>query len=153
MNSKTKLNLALLCNLLLMLCSCANSKHTYTSNCDVDQAFKRVTYANLLDSLSFYDGRYVETTGLYIEGKEQSALYSVDAIATTGSNKALWVNFSQDCPLYLAGTQQGFFEYNNGGFTQINNKQVRIRGRIDTRNKGHLNQYRACLDRVSLIEL
>jgi len=153
MDSKINLKIVLVSNLLILLCSCSNSKHIYTSNCDIDQVFKPVTYANLLDSLNFYNGRYIETTGLYIEGKEQSALYSDSELVKTDADKALWVNFSQDCPLYLQGTQQGFFEYNNGGFTQINNKHVRIRGRIDLRNKGHLNQYRACLDRVSLIEL
>ena len=153
MNSKMRPNIVLIGSLIVLCYACSNSKHTYTSNCDIDQAFKQVTYANLIDSLNFYDGRYVETTGLYIEGKEQSALYSNSNMITAGGNNALWVNFSQDCPLYLKGTQQGFFEYNNGGFTQISNKQVRIRGRIDLHNRGHLNQYRACLDRVSLIEL
>ncbi|MDB5031674.1 hypothetical protein [Mucilaginibacter sp.] len=122
------------------------------SDCDNDIAFKHVTYTHLIDSLKFYDQKYIEITGKYQEGKEQSALFN-DSLYLPKPNTGLWVNFSQDCPLYLSGTRIGFFEYNNGGFTRINNKVVKIRGKLDIHNKGHLKQYKGCIDRVSFIEL
>ncbi|MDB4924615.1 hypothetical protein [Mucilaginibacter sp.] len=122
------------------------------SDCDNDIAFKHVTYAHLIDSLKFYDQKYIEITGKYQEGKEQSALFN-DSLYLPKPNTGLWVNFSQDCPLYLSGTRIGFFEYNNGGFTRINNKVVKIRGKLDIHNKGRLKQYKGCIDRVSFIEL
>ncbi|MDB5010859.1 MAG: hypothetical protein JWQ06_1648 [Mucilaginibacter sp.] len=123
------------------------------SDCDVEQKFKRVSYTNLVDSLAYYDQQYVEITGRYLEDKWKSALYNDGTYINSDNKKALWVNFSQDCPLYLTGTHTGFFEYNNGRFIQINNKRVRIRGKVDIHNQGHLKQYKGCIDRVSLIEL
>jgi hypothetical protein len=132
--------------------SCTSRKNIYMSDCDSGIAFKQVTYTHLIDSLKFYDQKYIEISGKYQEGKDQSALFN-DSLYLPKPNTGLWVNFSQDCPLYLSGTRIGFFEYNNGGFTRINNKVVKIRGKLDIHNKGHLKQYKGCIDRVSFIEL
>jgi len=138
--------------IVFIMGACSPDKKTYTSDCDDEQTFKKVSFTHLLDSLSYYDQQYIEVTGVYREGKEQSALYD-QAAAIPVNNKAIWVNFSQECELYLVGTRIGLFEYNDGKFTQMNNKLLRIRGKVDTHNKGHLNQYKGCIDRVSLIEL
>lgn len=138
--------------LFMMLQACTGSKKIYTSDCDNDIRFKHVEYRHLIDSLPYYDKKYIEVSGRYEEGKEQSALFN-DSLYINQPKKALWVNFSQDCPLYLAGTHVGFFEYSNGGFTRINNKKIRIRGRLDLHNRGYLKQYKACIDHVSFIEL
>ncbi|MCC8425594.1 hypothetical protein [Mucilaginibacter sp. UR6-11] len=137
----------------VILGSCTGDKKIYTSDCDNSVTFKPVTYAHLIDSLRYYDKKYIEISGgKYREGKEQSALFN-DSLYMPAPSTALWVNFSQDCPLYLSGTRVGFFEYSNGGYTSINNKKVRIRGRLDLHNHGYLKQYKGCIDRVSFIEL
>jgi hypothetical protein len=141
---------ALLLNVAII--ACTGNKKIYTSNCDNNIIFKHVAYAHLIDSLAYYDKKYVEVSGRYEEGKQESALFN-DSLFMSKPNTALWVNFSQDCPLYLAGTHIGFFEYNNGAFTQINKKKVVIRGKLDVHNKGNLKQYKACIDHVSFIEL
>ena len=138
--------------ILFIIGACNTDKKIYTSDCDDEQTFKRVSFTHLLDSLSYYNGQYVEVTGIYREGKERSALFE-QGTAIAINKKAIWVNFSQECELYLVGTRIGLFDYNNGRFTQMNNKLLRIRGKVDARNKGHLNQYKGCIDRVSLIEL
>jgi hypothetical protein len=135
-----------------LLTSCANGKKVYISNCDANMVFKQVTYAHLIDSLAFYDNKYVEIVGKYQEGKEESALFN-DSLYMAKPNTALWVNFSQDCPLYLSGTHTGFFEYDDGGYAHINNKRVRLRGKLDLRNRGYQKQYKGCIDHVSFIEL
>lgn len=132
--------------------SCTSGKKIYMSDCDEDITFKHVDYTHLIDSLAYYDQKYIEVSGIYREGKALSALFN-DAAYTVQPDKALWVNFSTDCPLYLSGTRVGFFEYNNGGFTRIKNKKVKIRGKLDLHNKGSQNQYKGCIDRVSFIEL
>jgi len=137
---------------LLIIAACTSGKKVYLSGCDAGQTFKRISYTHLVDSIAYYDQQYVEITGRYQEGKEMSAIYN-DSTFVNQDNKALWVNFSQDCPLYLSGTQKGLFEDSNGAFTQINNKKVRIRGKVDVHNQGHLKRYKGCIDRVSLIEL
>lgn len=139
--------------LLPALQSCSHKKKVYQSNCNIDKTFKLVTFKQLIDHLSDYDRQYIEVSGRYEEGKGLSALFSDSLFAGKSDPNALWVNFSQDCPLYLTGTHKGLFEYVDGSFSQINNKPVVIRGMIDLHNKGYRNRCKATIDRVSLVKL
>jgi hypothetical protein len=106
-----------------------------------------------MDSLDNYDQKYIEVSGTYEEDKELSALYNDSLFVDHSSKNALWVDFSQECPLYLTGTHKGLFEYNDGKFTQLDNKTITIRGVIDTHSKGYLKKYRATIERVSFVKL
>lgn len=146
-------NIIFICVIPAIAASCKSSKKTYKSDCDVNVTFKRVPFTKLIDSIGNYDQEYVEVSGTYREAKEKSALYN-DSLFTDHSDKhALWINFSQDCPLYLEGTRTGLFEATDGDFTSINNKTITVRGRIDVHNTGHLGHYKATMDRVSLVRL
>jgi hypothetical protein len=133
--------------------SCTNNKKIYKSNCDVDVAFKQVDFTKLINNIADYDQQYIETAGTYKEAKEQSALFNDSLFVDHSEKRGLWINFSQDCPLYLKGTHIGLFEATDGSFTPINNKKIIIRGRIDLHNTGHLGKYKGALDHVSFIEL
>jgi len=141
------------CLLLTFLLHGCSNRAIYKSSCDDNIPFKKVALNNLMDSLKHYNGQYVEVSGIYHSGKEESGLYDDKLINVPVKKKALWVNFSQDCPLYKLGTNKGFFEYTDGGFVQIKNKKVRMRGKIDAHNQGYKHRYGATLDHVSLIEL
>lgn len=138
---------------LTALQSCTHEKKVYKSECDADKDFKIISFKQLMDSLNNYDQQYIETSGKYEEDKGVSALVCDSLFADASNSNALWVDFSQDCPLYLSGTHQGLFEYNDGNFTQINNKKVTIRGVIVLRNKGKQDHYKATIERVSLVKL
>ncbi|HTD42224.1 MAG TPA: hypothetical protein VK671_16455, partial [Mucilaginibacter sp.] len=89
---------------LIILQSCRHEKKVYKSECDIDKDFKSISFKHLMDSLDDYDQEYVEISGKYEEDKGISALVN-DSLFTDHSNSnALWVDFSQDCPLYLSGT-------------------------------------------------
>ena len=133
--------------------SCTDKARSYRSNCEANHAFKRVEFTHLMDSLNFYNKQYIEVSGKYIEGKEKSVLVNDSLMADHSAPKALWVDFSPDCPLYLSGTREGLFEYNDGQFTRISGKTITLRGRIDIHNNGHLKQYKATIDRLSLVKL
>jgi hypothetical protein len=133
--------------------SCRYEKKVYKSNCNDDRAFKRIGFKQLMDSLDNYDQKYIEVSGTYEEDKELSALYNDSLFVDHSSKNALWVDFSQECPLYLTGTHKGLFEYNDGKFTQLDNKTITIRGVIDTHSKGYLKKYRATIERVSFVKL
>jgi hypothetical protein len=45
---------------LITLSSCKHEKKVYTSNCNVDANFKRVSFRHLIDSIGNYDKQYVE---------------------------------------------------------------------------------------------
>ena len=138
---------------LVMLQSCKHEKKVYKSECDIDKDFKTISFKQLMDSLDDYDQEYIEVSGKYEEDKGVSALVCDSLFADASNGNALWVDFSQDCPLYLSGTHQGLFEYNDGKFTQINDKSVTIRGLIVLRNKGKKDRYKATIERVSLVKL
>ena len=139
--------------LTCVLQSCKHAKKVYKSDCDADVSFRRVSFHQLMDSIENYDQQYVEVSGKYEEDKELSALFSDSLFSDKSPHAGLWVNFTQDCPLYLSGTRQGLFEYNDGQFTQINNQSITIRGRIDLHNRGSHNKWKATIDRVSLVKL
>ncbi|PWK77646.1 hypothetical protein LX99_02523 [Mucilaginibacter oryzae] len=138
---------------LAALTSCQKNKQAFQSNCNAGTNYKKVSFAELVNHAEKYQHQYVEVSGKYREGFEQSALFNGELFADHSNASALWVDFSQDCPLYIPGTQTGLFTYNSGEFVQINNRPVIIRGIVDVKDKGHLNQYRATIDRVSYIEL
>ena len=138
---------------LMTLQSCKHEKKIYKSECDINKDFKTISFKHLMDSLDDYDQQYIEISGKYEEDKGISALVNDSLFTDVSNSNALWVDFSQDCPLYLSGTHQGLFEYNDGQFTQINNKKVTIRGVIVLRNKGKRDQYKATIERVSLVKL
>ena len=141
------------CLTAMMLYGCKSNKMVYNSNCDAGVSFKKVEFTKLITNIKKYDGQYVEVSGTYQESKDQSALYN-DSLFTDHSYKhALWINFTQDCPLYLKGTRTGLFEPTDGEFVLISNKKMKIRGRIDLHNTGHLGLYCGTIDRVSYVEL
>ncbi len=133
--------------------SCTSEKKIYKSDCNDDLTFKHVGFTQLIDSIEIYDQQYVEITGTYKESKERSALFNDSLFVDHSNSHAIWVNFSQDCPLYLSGTRIGLFEFNDGKFTQINNKTLTLRGKIDVAHKGHSGSYRGSIDRVSFIKM
>lgn len=138
---------------LMTLQSCTHEKKVYKSECDIGKDFKTISFKQLMDSLDNYDQQYIEVSGKYEEDKGISALVSDSLFTDSTGGNALWVDFSQDCPLYLSGTHQGLFEYNDGKFTQINDKEVTLRGLIVLRNKGKNERYKATIERVSLVKL
>jgi hypothetical protein len=137
----------------IVLQGCTGKKQEYKSSCDAGITFKHVTFTQLIDSIQNYDQQYIEVSGTYKEGNEQSALFNDSLFVDHSNRHALWINFSQDCPLYLKGTHTGLFEATDGGFIPINNKKVIIRGRIDLHNTGHKKQYKGSIDRISYIQL
>ena len=134
---------------VLTLTACTHEKKTYTSDCNDGRDFKRITLANLADSLEFYNNKFVEVTGLYRQDKAESLL-----IGDKNKN-AILVEFSNSCPLYLSGTRIGFFDYdnNNGQLTPANNKSVILKGEIIYHAKQKLNTPKASISHISYVQL
>ncbi|MGY4537760.1 hypothetical protein ACVW0P_002179 [Mucilaginibacter sp. UYNi724] len=138
--------------LALLACNTPKRK-IYISECDLNVQFKKVSFAHLVDSVKYYDKQNVEVTGKYIEGKNVSALVNDSTFTDHGNSHSIWVNFTQDCPLYLVGKHIGLFETEDGEYNKLNNRKMTIRGRLEIAKKGHKNTYRATLNQVSYLEL
>lgn len=147
-----RLCISLLFLMALLACK-TNQQKTYTSECDTNVKFKKVSFAHLVDSITYYDKQYVEVSGKYLEGKNQSALVNDSTFIDHGNSQALWVNFTQDCPLYLVGKHTGLFETEDGEYNKISNRRMTIRGWVEVQKKGHQNAYRATINQVSYLEL
>lgn len=141
--------------LIALLFGCDSGKKVFKSDCNDESApvYKRVAFTELVNHIKRYDKQYVEVTGKYIEAPGQSALFNDSLFADHSITRSIWIDFNPDCPLYLEGTRIGLFEYNNGQFTQINNKHVVIKGRVDAHDTGHLKQYKGAIERISYINL
>ncbi|SCW61059.1 hypothetical protein [Mucilaginibacter sp. NFR10] len=139
--------------LLVLLGACAKQKKVFQSDCNSSKDYKKISFTELASHIEKYDKQYVEVSGKYKEGNEQSALFNDSLFSSHALHNAIWVDFSQDCPLYLPGTHIGLFTYNDGQFIGMNKRKVTIRGVVDASDKGHLKQYRGTIDRVSFIEL
>jgi len=139
---------------LLPALQACGGKKVYRSKCDGDKVYKLVGFTQLMDSLPLYDKQFVEVKGEYKEGKGQSALYNDSVFVDHSIGMALWVDFSQQCPLYLDGTSEGFFDYSSTGqLTPINNKTIIMRGEINLRYKGSAGKYKGSIDHISYISL
>jgi hypothetical protein len=138
---------------IVALQACKQQKKIYASECAVGIKFKKVSFENLVDSIQYYNKQYVQVSGKYVEEKNVSALVSDSTFTGHGTGRSFWVNFTQECPLYLKGKHTGLFETEDGEYKQINNRLMTIRGRLDVSKKGHLGTYRATINEVSYLEL
>jgi hypothetical protein len=138
--------------LALQACNTHKQK-IYTSECAPDIKFKKVKFVNLIDSIRYYDKQFVEVSGKYLEGKNVSALVNDSTFTDHGNSHALWVNFTQDCPLYLTDKHTGLFETEDGEYNKLNNRLITLRGRVEVEKKGHKNAYRATINEVSYLSL
>ena len=111
---------------LPILTACKHGDKIYTSDCNDGHGFKRISIAGLIDSLDFYNNKYVEVSGRFQQDKGVSILIG------DKKGQAILVEFSNGCPLFLTGSRIGFFDYdnNNGQLTPANNKIVILRGEI-----------------------
>ncbi|RFZ90598.1 hypothetical protein D0C36_16650 [Mucilaginibacter conchicola] len=142
--------------ILFVLILAACSKHqpqVYTSNCFTDVMYKKVSYKNFMDSLRFYDGKFVEVGGTYKQGKQLSALVNDSTFTEHDPKHAIWINFSPDCPLYAPKTHTGFFEMHNGEYQNFNNTQMVIRGRLQVHKPDAKNPYPAILNDIIYLKL
>jgi len=139
--------------LLVTWTSCKKKTKIYNSRCDTETTFKKVSFTKLIDSIEKFDQQFIEVSGTYKSAKEQSALFNDSLFVDHSNRHALWINFTQDCPLYLSGTTIGFFEATDGDFLTINNRKIVLHGKVNVHNTGHSKQYRGSIDRVSFIEL
>jgi hypothetical protein len=149
---QSRVYLAFILAVALPACSTHIPK-IYISECAPDIKFKKISLTHLVDSIKYYDKQYVEVCGKYLEGKNVSALVNDSTFTDHGNSRSFWVNFTQDCPLYLKGKNTGLFAAEDGTYSNINNKLMTIRGRIELQNKGYKKAYCATINEVSYLKL
>ena len=134
--------------ILPVLTACQHQNKIYTSDCNEGHPFMPLTLTRLADSAAFYNNKFVELSGKFRQEKTLTVL--------TGDKKGetIMVEFSNECPLFLAGTRIGFFDYdnNNGQLTPANNKIVKLRGEVVLHVKKSPNQLKVSVAHISYVQ-
>lgn len=139
---------------VLMAVGCSKQKpQVFTSDCINDINCRKPTYRHLMDSLKYYNGKFVEVEGTYQQGKNLSAIVNDSTFSDKAAKHAFWINFSPDCPLYNSKTHKGFFEASDGQFITINGSRMAVRGRLQLRKASGSNPYVAILNDIVYIAL
>lgn len=143
----------LLCFLIVIFfVSCSRKSESYESRCDKDNVYHKVEMSDLLADVKRYDGKYIEVMGIYKSGSEESALYGRVFFKSKDPGFGLWIEFDVfilRCPL-LSKSQVNLFGKAEK-FKNMFDKTVKFHGRVDVKRKGHLSQYKASLQDVTMV--
>lgn len=137
----------------LFTCCKKHNSRIYTSECANNTQLKKVSYRNLMDSLQYYQNRYVQVSGEYRQGKELSALVSDSSSFSSDSGQSLWVNFVPDCPLFEKHTHVGLFQSTDGEYLNFDKTRMVIGGRLEMQKTKARGVYRPTLNNVCYVEL
>ena len=139
---------------MLILTACSKHKpQVYTSDCTNDYAYRKLSYRNLMDSLNYYNGKFIEVDGIYQQGKHLSALVNDSSSADKDAGHSIWINFSPDCPLYMPNTHIGLFEAQDGEYKSFNDTKMVVRGRLQLHQPTDSNKYVAILNDIIYLKL
>ena len=124
-------------SLLLAFTSCKSSPQLKFKYSNLDSLLKarKISLHNLSENYRQYQGAYIETQGRFYQGFEEFAIYPEKYIFSNES-KGFWLMLDSG------------FVIDTKYLNKMNGKRVRIKGIIDTANKGHLGFYRATIRRI-----
>jgi hypothetical protein len=111
---------------------------------DISINYKSIEFANLIKALKDYDGQYIETSGMYYTGPEQSALYSLADINFT--KPVLWIEFDDRLSF------KNFFTKKESINPFIKRLPVKIRGKVDYKNRGHMGSFSGSIVEITYVE-
>ena len=97
----------------------------------------QTSFRELAKNPASFDGKFVEVKGKFYDNFEDVALY--DNGLFPNKDARLWINFNNKVIR------------DEGKLDQLSGKSVIIKGKINSRGKGHLNWYLAELDSVYYI--
>ena len=123
--------------LLAVLLSCKQRKVEAIGSTE-NSNIQKVSLHNLAKNLQSFDGKLVEIQGEFSFNFEDVALY--DAGLFSDKNIRFWVNF-----------KDGMERYKNQ-LEKLSGKSVLIRGKVNSKQKGHLGWYLAELDSVYYVK-
>lgn len=137
-----KLN-TLLCRIIFLLIgmyglnSCrSTSKQTYLVKQINDSIVPvKISITDLAKFYKFYDGKYIETTGMFSGGFEDVAIYSKKSLFVKES-KGFWLEIPSDLGV------------SPGELIKMSGKQITIKGMVDASSKGHMSAYYATIKAI-----
>jgi hypothetical protein len=124
-------------SLTLPLISCTRPSSNTFSIPSLDTTIKatKISISDLAKNYKSYQGQYIETSGYFYQAFEEFAIYTDKNILTDEAG-GFWLGTDRELNI------------DNASFDKMNGKQVTIKGRVDTTQKGHLSLYLATIDKI-----
>lgn len=127
--------------LFLTLISCSQSnfqymKKNYSTN---SVSYEKVELNDLFSDIDKYEGKNIEIKGYFIGNRNESAIYLKSQI-----KNGVWISFKDE--LF---DNDGNPLLNSNIIYDLSNKNVIIKGKFDSKNKGNLALYKGSIIDVS----
>jgi len=116
-----------------------------TQNCI--ENYQPTNLSSITSSAQKFDSSYVEVTGFYYSGFEISSLSN--SKNSHYESSMLWVDFN----FPLVDSLEKSKINNESFFEKLSGKKIKIRGKIDFKDQGHLSQYAASIKNVCYLEI
>ncbi|KYP13546.1 hypothetical protein [Flavihumibacter sp. CACIAM 22H1] len=127
-----------------ILFSCNSQKLTILSNDSESIEFEEVQLNKILLDPSIYNEKYISSKGYASFGFEMSAVFlDKESRSKYNSNNSIWLIPARTLTITQCDSIEKYF----------NNKKVRIKGKFDSKSKGHLGYYMGSLILYSIEEL
>ena len=133
--------------IIYLLSGCDPERSTIYSTKDCLEKYQPGNIAAIVSSPEKYDHSYVEITGFYYWGVEQTSLSN--ARVSKYKSSLLWVDFNSS----LIDSLENNNIHNENIFKNLTGRRIKIRGRIDSKDRGHLDQYGATIKNVCYLEV
>jgi hypothetical protein len=119
------------------LFSCRHKSRTDFSIQKIDTVIHplKISIDDLAKDYKALHGHYIETEGNFFSGFEQFSIYTDKELSSSYSN-GFWLNINNDIQ----------FDYEH--LSQIQGKKIKIKGIVDTTQRGHLSMYLATITNI-----
>ena len=104
--------------------------------------YEKVKLDDLFSNLNKYEGRYIEVEGYFIVNRNETAIYKMSQV-----KEAIWVSFKED-NLF---DDKGNSLLNSNAIDDLSDKNVIIKGKFDSKNRGNLALYKGSITNISYI--
>jgi hypothetical protein len=132
--------------LISFFSTCTTNKNVFKifvdSSCST--TYQPIQYRSIVDSQEYYNGRFVEVSGYFHWGFEESAIS--DSKSERKGSPATWVTFTLKLQKLISNSSEDAYE-------KMNNRRIVIRGFFDASETGHLSQYHGGLNKVCYIKV
>ncbi len=135
-------NLILIISLTFILPSCKTANETKFSITKIDTLNKPIVISidDLTKNYKKLHGQFVETSGRYYLSDENFSI-STDIDTLTGKVKRFWLHVDHRLKM------------KSKSFDKMNGMKIKVKGIVDTTQRGHMKLYLATISRIYFWEL
>lgn len=112
---------------------------------------KNISFAELTNNIAKYNLDYIETKGIFYHSIEEMSLNNPDL--KNDRTRSLWLDVEYPIDTTLVNVVSGKSLLGNNFWDKLNNRNIIVRGIVNTSKKGHLGQYIASIEKITYIKV